>query len=265
MNDNCTNENILQSFDGPVDVMVQGAIRGLGAAFVGALATSPAVRRIVATSRAPDASEALAEVRRDIGEKLLRVPLDVTREASIEAAAGTVSEQVETLSLIINCAGLLHDGEALQPERRLAEVTPAALQRSFEVNAWGPLLVAKHFARLLPRRERAVFASLSARVGSIGDNRVGGWYAYRASKAAQNMFTKGLAIELPRRHRGTLVVALHPGTVDTDLSAPFQSRVPDEQLSDAGRAARRLLAVIDGLGKDDNGGFFAWDGQPIPW
>ena len=265
MNDDCMNENILQSFDGPIDVMVQGASRGIGAAFVRALAASPTVRRIVATSRDPDASEALADLRRDIGERLLAVPLDVTREATIEAAADTVSDRVETLSLIVNCAGLLHDGEAMQPERRLAEVSPAALQRSFEVNAWGPLLVAKHFARLLPRRGRAVFASLSARVGSIGDNRLGGWYAYRAAKAAQNMFTKGLAIELPRRHRGTLVVALHPGTVDTDLSAPFQSRVPDEQLFDAGRAAGQLLAVIDGLGRDDNGGFFAWDGQPIPW
>jgi len=258
-------QTTLQSFDRPIDVMVQGASRGIGAAFVAALASSPSVRHVVATSRNPDDSEALAAVRRDIGDRLVTVPLDVTREASIEAAADAVGSRLETLSLIINSAGLLHDGDALQPERRLAEVSVEALQRSFAVNAWGPLLVAKHFSRFLPRRERAVFASISARVGSIGDNGLGGWYAYRASKAAQNMFTRNLSIELPRRHRGTLAVALHPGTVDTDLSAPFQSRVPEQQLFDAPQAARQLLAVIDGLGKDDNGGFFAWDGQPIPW
>lgn len=258
-------DHLLQSFDGPINVMIQGASRGIGAAFCSALADSPAVGRVVATSRDPEASDTLAALGREIGERLIRVPLDVTREATIEAAASAVAEQLDTLSLIVNCAGLLHDGDGLQPERRLSEVSPEALQRSFAVNAWGPLLVAKHFARLLPRRERAVFASLSARVGSIGDNGLGGWYAYRASKAAQNMFTKNLSIELPRRHRGTLAVALHPGTVDTGLSAPFQSRVPDEQLFDATRAARQLLGVIDGLTKDDNGGFFAWDGQPIVW
>lgn len=258
-------DDLLQSFDGPINVMIQGASRGIGAAFCSALAGSPAVGRVVATSRDPDASDALESVRREIGERLVTVPLDVTREDTIETAASAVADQVDTLSLIINCAGLLHDGEDMQPERRLSEVTPDTLQRSFAVNAWGPLLVAKYFARFLPRRERAVYASLSARVGSIGDNGLGGWYAYRAAKAAQNMFTKNLSIELPRRRRGTLVVALHPGTVDTGLSAPFQSRVPDEQLFDAPRAARQLLAVIDGLGKDDNGGFFAWDGRPIPW
>jgi len=255
----------LTRFEGPVNVMVQGASRGIGAALCAALGASPSVAHVVATSREPDESEALAAVRRDIGDRLLAVPLDVTSEPSIQTAARAVADRLETLSLIINCAGLLHDSEWLQPERRLSEVAPDALQRSFAVNALGPLLVAKHFAGLLPRRERAVFASLSARVGSIGDNRLGGWYAYRASKAAQNMLTKNLSIELPRRHRGTLVVALHPGTVDTGLSAPFQSRVPDEQLFDAPRAARQLLEVIDGLTMDDNGGFFAWDGQPIVW
>ncbi len=254
----------LHSFDEPIDVMIQGASRGIGAALVGELAGSPRVRHIVATSRDPDASEALQAVRAGIGDRLLTVPLDVTAEASIAAAARRVAGSIETLSLVVNCAGLLHD-EKLAPERRLSEVSPEALARSFAVNAWGPLLVAKHFARLLPRRGRAVFASISARVGSIDDNRLGGWYAYRASKAAQNMFTRNLSIELPRRHRDTIVVALHPGTVDTALSAPFQSRVPEEQLFEKSRAARQLLAVIDGLSPADNGGFFAWDGRPISW
>ena len=124
--------------------------------------------------------------------------------------------------MIINCAGLLHDGDSLQPEKRLADVTAASLERSFAVNAIGPLLIAKHFQGMLHPQRLAVFATLSARVGSIGDNRTGGWYSYRASKAAQNMITKNLSIELHRRARGVICVALHPGTVDTGLSRPFQ-------------------------------------------
>jgi len=217
-------------------VLVTGANSGIGEAIALGFAEAGATLVLAARRAAP--LEDVAARARAHGADVLAVPTDVTDIAAVDA---------------------------LQPERRLAEVSVEALQRSFAVNAWGPLLVAKHFSRFLPRRERAVFASISARVGSIGDNGLGGWYAYRASKAAQNMFTRNLSIELPRRHRGTLAVALHPGTVDTDLSAPFQSRVPEQQLFDAPQAARQLLAVIDGLGKDDNGGFFAWDGQPIPW
>ena len=180
-------------------------------------------------------------------------------------AARIVAGEVEAVDLVVNCAGVLHDEAAMQPERRLEDVQVEHLQRAFAVNAIGPLLVAKHFQQLLPRRQRAVFASLSARVGSIGDNRLGGWYAYRASKAAQNMITRNLSIELRRRSRGIVCVALHPGTVDTALSRPFQRNVPSEKLFSPERAASQLLAVVDRLGPDDNGGFFAWDGQPVPW
>jgi len=183
----------------------------------------------------------------------------------VTAAAASVAAETARIELIINCAGVLHDGASVQPEKRLADVTPESLERSFAVNAIGPLLVAKHFEALLPRQDRAVFASLSARVASIGDNRLGGWYGYRASKAAQNMITRNLAIELRRRARGIICVALHPGTVDTGLSRPFQGNVPADRLFAPDRAARQLLNVIDGLRAEDNGEFFAWDGQPIPW
>ena len=133
------------------------------------------------------------------------------------------------------------------------------------MNAIGPLLVAKHFQILLPPQERSIFANLSARVGSIGDNHLGGWYAYRASKAAQNMVTRNLAIELRRRAQGLICVALHPGTVDTGLSRPFQSKVPANRLFSAERAAKQLLKVMDGLRPDDSGGFFSWNGERIPW
>jgi NAD(P)-dependent dehydrogenase (short-subunit alcohol dehydrogenase family) len=161
---------------------------------------------------------------------------------------------------------MLHDASAgVAPEKRLADVRPDALAASFAVNALGPLLVAKHFEPLIARREPVVFASLSARVGSIGDNRLGGWYAYRAAKAAQNMFTKTLAIEWARSRRNVVCVALHPGTTDTGLSRPFQSGVAPEKLFAPERTVRQLLDVIDQLTPADSGRFVAWDGSSIPW
>ena len=133
------------------------------------------------------------------------------------------------------------------------------------MNAFGPLLVAKHFEGLLAHKERAVFASISARVGSIGDNRLGGWYAYRGAKAAQNMFTKTLSIEWARSRRNVICIALHPGTTDTDLSRPFQANVAPEKLFSSERTVRQLLAVIDGLQPEDTGRFLGWDGAEIPW
>jgi NAD(P)-dependent dehydrogenase (short-subunit alcohol dehydrogenase family) len=127
------------------------------------------------------------------------------------------------------------------------------------------LLVAKHFEPLLAHRERAVFASISARVGSIGDNRLGGWYAYRGSKAAQNMFTKTLAIEWARSRRNVICIALHPGTTDTELSRPFQANVPPQKLFSVERTVTQLLAVIDRLTPADSGRFLAWDGTEIAW
>jgi NAD(P)-dependent dehydrogenase (short-subunit alcohol dehydrogenase family) len=147
----------------------------------------------------------------------------------------------------------------------LADVRPESLARSFAVNAVGPLLVARHFESLLAHEDRAVFASLSARVGSIEDNRLGGWYAYRASKAAQNMYTRTLAIEWARSRRNVVCVALHPGTTDTDLSRPFQGNVPEGKLFGVERTVSQLLEVIDRLQPADTGQFLAWDGERIPW
>lgn len=248
----------LNSFDAPVEALVVGASRGIGAEFVRQLATSPDVKRVWAASRKPDPIA-------PYDERVHPLELDVCDAQSVERAADEVGEAGATLQLVINCAGVLHDGERMRPERRLADVDPATMLHAYRVNALGPLLVARHFAARLPRSERAIFASLSARVGSIGDNRHGGWYAYRASKAAQNMITRNLSIELPRRHRGVLCIALHPGTVDTDLSAPFQRNVPEDQLFTRERAVRQMLGHIDAAGPDDQGRFIAWDGQTIAW
>ena len=242
-----------------------GASRGIGLGFVKYLLGDANVAGIVAACRNPGSARDLAELAESDSKRLRVLPLDVTNETSVAAAAERTAGESHRLDLLINCAGVLHDGGGLFPERRIAEVDGAKLVRSFEVHAVGPALLAKHFAPLFDRSARAVFASLSARVGSIGDNRLGGWYGYRASKAAHNMILRNLSIELRRRFRGLICVSLHPGTVNTALSRPFQEGVPDGRLFSVERAVDQLMAVIDGLDADSNGRFYAWDGQEIPW
>ncbi len=219
-----------------------GASGGIGAALADQLAADPRVSLVHRFSRRTE------------------VPLDLTDEASIAAAAATVAEP----RLVIVATGLLHDSEQA-PEKRLADLDPVRLARLFQVNTIGPALVLKHFAPRIPRDGKAVLAVLTARVGSIADNHLGGWYGYRASKAAANQMVRTAAVELAARRREAICVALHPGTVDTALSAPFQRGVAPQKLFTPAFSAQRLLAVIDGLGPADTGRFFAWDGQPIPF
>ena len=154
--------------------------------------------------------------------------LDLALEDTIAAAAARVAG-TGPVALVIVATGLLHDG-GHQPEKTFKRLDPAFLAKTFQINAIGPALVAKHFLPLLPRRGRAVFAALSARVGSISDNELGGWYGYRASKAALNMLIRTAAIELARTHKEAICVGLHPGTVATGLSGPFQAGVPAQRL-----------------------------------
>ena len=256
---------MLRSLPAGSNVLIQGASRGIGLEFVRQLLAEPQVSLIFAACRSPQRAAALAGLA--AREPRLRVlALDVADEDSIRAASVAVSATAPRLHLVINCAGLLHDAATgIAPEKRLADVRPDALSASFAVNAFGPLLVAKHFEGLLAHEERAVFASISARVGSIGDNRLGGWYAYRGAKAAQNMFTKTLSIEWARSRRNVICVALHPGTTDTDLSRPFQANVAPDKLFPVERTVRQLLVVIDALQPQDTGRFLGWDDVGIPW
>jgi NAD(P)-dependent dehydrogenase (short-subunit alcohol dehydrogenase family) len=187
--------------------------------------------------------------------------IDVEEEASIAHAASTLSGE-EPLDLVVIASGLLHS-DRIAPEKSYRQLSAESLEQYFAVNTTGPALVAKHFLPLLRKDRPSVFAALSARVGSIGDNRLGGWYGYRASKAALNMIVKTLAIELARTNPQAACVALHPGTVATDLSAPFRRRVPAERLFAADTAAKHLLEVILGLTTSQSGGIFAWDGTAI--
>lgn len=246
--------------------LVQGASRGIGLALVEALLARPDVDRVVATSRRPEESASLARLKSEHGHKLSTLPLDVTEESSIAQAAEDAAQNgVDRIHWLFNCAGVLHDEAGLAPEKKIEDLRPEALEHIFRVNAFGPLLVAKHFLPLLRHPDRAILANLSARVGSIEDNRLGGWYGYRASKAAQNMFTRTIAIEFGRRARNVICLALHPGTVDTKLSRPFQRNVPEAKLFDPRQAAAQLLRVVDDCTAEQNGCFLAWDGQPIPW
>ncbi len=245
--------------------LVQGASRGIGLAFVRHLADSGRYRCLIACCRDPIAATELAELARCSSTDILIEPLDVSRADSIAAAAERVAARQLRLDLLLNVAGLLHQGESLQPEKRLEDLDFDALARVFAVNALGPALMMRHFLPLMRAGRRSVFAVLSARVGSIGDNRLGGWYGYRASKAALNQFLRTAAVEARRRFPETVLVALHPGTTDTTLSAPFQSRVAADQLFSPASAVARMMVVIDGLEATDSGAFLAWDGQPIPW
>jgi NAD(P)-dependent dehydrogenase (short-subunit alcohol dehydrogenase family) len=248
------------------NVLIQGASRGIGLEFVRQCLASTRVGHVIATCRSPAGAHTLATLVSSAGGRLTVLPLDVTDEASVTAAAQAAAQTVPCLHLIVNCAGVLHDVTSnLRPEKRLADVSADALARAFAVNAIGPLLVARHFEPLLAHPERAVFASISARVGSIEDNRLGGWYAYRGSKAAQNMYTRTLAIEWARSRRNVICVALHPGTTDTDLSRPFQANVTPARLFTTEYSVGCLLQVIDRLRPADTGQFFAWDGERIPW
>lgn len=188
-------------------------------------------------------------------------PLDLCTEDSIAAAAAQVAAG-GTPQFVLDATGLLSDAD-MQPEKSLRAIDPAAMARSFAINAIGPALLMKHFLPRLPRDAPAVFATLSAKVGSIGDNRLGGWYSYRASKAALNQLVRTAAIELARTHPHAVCVALHPGTVDTRLSQPFAKVGLDTLTPEI--AARDILAGLARLRPGDSGGFFDRHGQPLPF
>lgn len=247
------------------NALIQGASRGIGLECVRQLLADPRVGCVYATCRRPGRATELQALAREEPERLVPLELDVTDEASIDDAAAMVGARSPRLHLLFNVAGLLHGEGEMFPEKRLADVRLENLERSFRVNAFGPLLMAQAFQRLLTHGEHAVLANMSARVGSIGDNGFGGWYAYRGAKAAQNMFTRTAAIELGRKTSSLICVALHPGTTDTGLSEPFQARVPEGKLFGTAYTVERLFTVISSLDASHSGGFFAWDGQPIPW
>lgn len=223
--------------------LIFGASGGIGAAVWAHLESDPACAAAIAVSR-----------RGDDG-------VDITNEDMVAEAASRLSRQIGHVDLVFNATGALTI-DTIGPEKSLKAIDPGAMARQFATNAIGPALLLKHFCPLLPKDRRSLFVSLSARVGSIGDNRLGGWISYRASKAAQNQIVRTAAIELGRTHPHAVVVALHPGTVQTALSEPFargHDRMSPEQ------SASAMLRVLDRLTPTESGGFFSYDGSPIEW
>lgn len=232
----------LSSFPDPASALVVGAGGGLGSAFVSALEDSGRFGTVLALSRS--------------GEP----PLDLLDEAAIAAVADRVRSMPVQPRLVIDATGFLHD-DRFSPEKSWRQLDPAHLAHAFAVNATGPALLMKHLLPLLSRDGKAVFATLSARVGSISDNRIGGWYAYRASKAALNQLVRCAAIELARTHRDAVCVALHPGTVETRLSAPFARSGLNVRSPEI--AAADLLAVIDSLAPERSGTLIDQNGETV--
>ncbi len=244
----------LGSFDQGLNVAIIGASGAIGKAMVHLLEQIPAVSRIYAFSRRDAVFDAVHKV--DVQH------MDLLDENSIARGAGQITEP---LDLVIITTGILHEGEGLKPEKSIKDFEPDHFSRVFAINTTGPAMVAKHFLPKMARNRKNVFSVLSARVGSISDNRLGGWYAYRASKAALNMIVKNLAIETGRKNKSSIIAALHPGTVDSHLSMPFQSGVPEGKLFTAEYSAEQLLNVIDQLTPGDSGHLFAWDGEKLPF
>lgn len=219
--------------------VVLGASGGIGSAIAGELRSDPNCLQLVALSRRDNS-------------------FDITDEESVAAVA---AETVDGLHLVF-CAtgGLVVDG--VGPEKSLKQVDPDVMMRQFALNAIGPALVLKHFAPKLVRSDRGIVAFLSARVGSIGDNRLGGWISYRASKAALNQIVRTASVELSRTHPRAVVVALHPGTVATKMTADYSTR---HRRLDPSESACAMLRVIDRLTPENTGGFFDYGGLPVEW
>ena len=243
----------------PKTALIVGAGQGIGLEFVRQFLSRDRVDRIYATYRSPSSDlMAISDPR------LHCLQMDITQESQIAAVIQTIQTETTTLHDVINCVGLLHEG-VMQPEKSLRHLNADQLLRYFQVNSVGAAMLAKHVQPLLKHRNRAIFATVSAKVGSIGDNELGGWYGYRASKAALNMFMRTVAIEYRRTCPSTIVVTLHPGTTDTQLSRPFQRGVAPEKLFSVDRTVQQLLSVLDQLKQDDSGEFFSWDGSRLPW
>ncbi|MDB5652771.1 MAG: C-factor [Tardiphaga sp.] len=234
----------MNSFQGGGIAVVIGASGGIGGAVAEALERGGHFATVVRLSRSGTPA------------------LDISSEPSIAQAAAAIAARGGDLRLVFDATGFLHDDE-FRPEKSWREIDPDHMQKSFAVNAIGPALLMKHLLPLLAPNGRTVFATLSAKVGSIGDNQLGGWYAYRAAKAALNQLVKTASIELKRRKPGAICVALHPGTVTTALTGPFAKTGLDVQAPAA--AADLLLATVDALQPGDSGGFLDRFGKPLPW
>lgn len=236
----------------PGTIVITGASGGIGQALCTLLAARYPAARILATWRSSQPEL--------VGDNIEWRQVDISCEDDIAALAMAAGKA----DWVINCVGLLHSGEH-KPEKTIRRLAPEDFLLNLQVNCLPTLLLAKHFHPLLRQSQAGRFVAISARVGSIADNALGGWYSYRVSKAALNMALKNISIEWRRSLPRCSVAALHPGTVDTCLSEPFQSGLRSGQLLTPVQSADYLLGIITGLTPDNSGQFWAWDGEILPW
>ncbi len=246
------------------NVFIVGATQGIGLGFVEKLVEDTRIAKIYATYRNQESASKLFAVAKEYPDKLTCLLMDITDEVQITDCCQKIKDDVKNLHLAINCVGFLHDSTQ-QPEKSLRSVNLENLTRYFQINSIGGVLLAKHLLPLFKHQQRSIFATISAKVGSISDNQLGGWYGYRASKTALNMLMRNVSIEYSRSCPKNIVVTLHPGTTDTRLSQPFQANVPPEKLFSVEKTVTQLLNVLGGLQASDTGQFFSWDGSKLPW
>lgn len=236
-------------------MVILGAGGGLGKALTNALTAEYPEETIVTVSRqaleAPD-------------ERVQRIQVKDYSEEALNTVVDDFQSQGLKLTGLISTIGMLHDDDTF-PEKKLGDLNEANLRKLFDVNAIQPILALKSFSSVLDRKHTKFWVQLSAKVGSIEDNYLGGWYAYRASKAALNMLLKTASIELKRTHKRLVVAAIHPGTTDTALSKPFQSRIPDEKLYTPELSAKRIIKVIKEIQPENTGKLWHWDGTELPY
>lgn len=251
-------------FNDKSSALIIGASGGIGLALTKQLLADHRFANVFATAREPDSNAELKSLR-DQHQSLQLVSLEADKPASFTRLADHIQTQDVRLSLVVYSAGLLHENDSVAPEKRLEDIDLKAMEQVFAVNAFGPALMFQAFLPLMIKKHTSVMAAVSARVGSIEDNRLGGWYSYRASKSALNQLMCTAAIEARRRFKKCILTCVHPGTTDTALSKPFQANVPADKLFDPEFVAKRFMAIFEDLEIEDSGCFLAWDGQKIPW
>ena len=246
------------SFSKPESVLIAGASGGLARAIGTELVSRfPPVHLLTVSRHAKDCFAGHTG-----SHEHLATSLDAS--ASVDIVREFIAVQERLPDWVINCCGLLHT-DTHGPEKSLEQCDDDWLLQSMQINVLTHLHLARALSPLLQRRSPLLWASLSAKVGSIEDNHLGGWYSYRMSKAALNMLVKNLSIEWGRRVPGSCVVAIHPGTTDTELSKPFQANIPVDKLYTPAQSAGRIIDVLENLGAEDSGRLLFWDGSVLPW
>ena len=246
--------NLLSNFDNDLNIAIIGASGGIGNALISTIENTNNVINIIHIAR--------SNPKKNIKSNYLH--LDLLEEKTIIDCSNEISATYKDLDIIINASGFLHD-EDYKPEKSYKMIDAKYLEKSFKINTFGPFLIAKHFIPLLRKDRKSIFSCISARVGSIEDNQLGGWHSYRASKSALNMLLRNLSIELKYANKYAICVGLHPGTVDTNLSKPFPKSRSHYNVFTPKESSQHLISVINKLEPKDSGNTYDWAGKRIPF